>query len=170
MHTCVTSTHHHFLLRVTREAPYVSVDSEVSFGCYRTHVPFRKNILKKSASNMHAENTLDNSWLGHCLALDKFGQTASSSQTAASSLGECEVKWSCSSVSDSLRPPWTVAYQAPQSMKFSRQEYWSGLPFPASGDLAHLGSNPGLPCCRQRLHHLSRQGSPKPSRLGSCEE
>ena len=27
--------------------------------------------------------------------------------------------------------PWTVAYQAPQSMKFSRQEYWSGLPFPS---------------------------------------
>ena len=31
--------------------------------------------------------------------------------------------------------PWTVAYQAPQSMEFSRQEYWSGLPFPSPGDL-----------------------------------
>ena len=31
--------------------------------------------------------------------------------------------------------PWTVAYQAPQSMGFSRQEYWSGLPFPSPGDL-----------------------------------
>ena len=29
---------------------------------------------------------------------------------------------------------WTVAHQAPLSMGFSRQEYWSGLPFPASGD------------------------------------
>ena len=37
---------------------------------------------------MHAENTLDNFWLGHCLALDKFEQTASSSQTSASSVGE----------------------------------------------------------------------------------
>ena len=31
--------------------------------------------------------------------------------------------------------PWTVAHQAPLSMEFSRQEYWSGLPFPSSGDL-----------------------------------
>ena len=36
--------------------------------------------------------------------------------------------------------PWTVAYQAPLSMGFSKQEYWSGLPFPSSGDL----SNPGI--------------------------
>ena len=31
--------------------------------------------------------------------------------------------------------PWTVAHQAPPSMEFSRQEYWSGLPFPSPGDL-----------------------------------
>ena len=31
--------------------------------------------------------------------------------------------------------PWTVAHQAPPSMEFHRQEYWSGLPFPSSGDL-----------------------------------
>ena len=31
--------------------------------------------------------------------------------------------------------PWTVACQAPLSMEFSRQEYWSGLPFPSPGDL-----------------------------------
>ena len=31
--------------------------------------------------------------------------------------------------------PWTVAYQAPPSMEFSRQEYWNGLPFPSPGDL-----------------------------------
>ena len=38
--------------------------------------------------------------------------------------------------------PWTVAYQAPPSMEFSRQEYWSGLPFPSPGDL----SDPGIEC------------------------
>ena len=37
-------------------------------------------------------------------------------------------------VSNSLRPPWTVAHQAPLSMGFSRQEYWSELPFPSPGD------------------------------------
>ena len=37
---------------------------------------------------------------------------------------------------------WTVAYQAPSSMEFSRQEYWSGLPFPSPGDLPDLGIEP----------------------------
>ena len=35
--------------------------------------------------------------------------------------------------------PWTVAHQAPLSMGFSRQEYWSGLPFPPPGDLPDAG-------------------------------
>ena len=42
-------------------------------------------------------------------------------------------------------PPWTVAHQAPPSMGFSRQEYWSGLPFPSSGDLLNPGIEPGSP-------------------------
>ena len=41
--------------------------------------------------------------------------------------------------------PWTVAYQAPPSMEFSRQEYWSGLPFPSSGDLPDPGIEPRSP-------------------------
>ena len=41
--------------------------------------------------------------------------------------------------------PWTVARQAPLSMGFSRQEYWSGLPFPSPGDLPHLGIEPPSP-------------------------
>ena len=47
--------------------------------------------------------------------------------------------------------PWTVAYQAPLSMGFSRQEYWSGLPFPSPGDLPTQGLNPGLPHRGQTL-------------------
>ena len=47
--------------------------------------------------------------------------------------------------------PWTVAHQAPPSMEFSRQEYWSGLPFPSPRDLpdsdgkasAHNAEDPG---------------------------
>ena len=41
--------------------------------------------------------------------------------------------------------PWTVACQAPLSMEFSRQEYWSGLPFPSPGDLPDIGIAPGSP-------------------------
>ena len=38
--------------------------------------------------------------------------------------------------------PWTVALQAPLPMEFSRQESWSGLPFPPPGDLPHPGIKP----------------------------
>ena len=41
--------------------------------------------------------------------------------------------------------PWIVAYQAPPFMGFSRQEYWSGLPFPSPGDLPNLGIEPVSP-------------------------
>ena len=40
---------------------------------------------------------------------------------------------------------WTVAHQAPLSMGFSRQEYWSGLPFPSPGDLPDAGIKPRSP-------------------------
>ena len=41
--------------------------------------------------------------------------------------------------------PWTVAYEVPPSIEFSRQEYWSWLPFPSSGNLPHPGIEPGSP-------------------------
>ena len=41
--------------------------------------------------------------------------------------------------------PWTVAYQAPPTLEFSRQEYWSGLPFPSPGDLHDPGIEPRSP-------------------------
>ena len=41
--------------------------------------------------------------------------------------------------------PWTVAYQASPSMGFSRQEYWSGLPFPSPGNLSKPGIKPRSP-------------------------
>ena len=51
----------------------------------------------------------------------------------------------CSVVSSSLLPPWTVAHQAPLPMQFSRQEYWSGLPFISPGYLPNPGMEPGSP-------------------------
>ena len=44
-----------------------------------------------------------------------------------------------------MSDPWTVARQAPLSMGFSRQEYWSGLPFPSPGDLPGPGIEPRSP-------------------------
>ena len=63
-------------------------------------------------------------------------------------------------MSDCLWPPWTVAPQAPLSMGFSRQEYWSMLLFTSPGDLPNPGIKPrSLLHCRQILYHLSYQGS-----------
>ena len=45
-------------------------------------------------------------------------------------------------MSNSLETLWTAAHQAPLSMGFSRQEYWSGLSFPPPGDLPNLGIEP----------------------------
>ena len=64
-------------------------------------------------------------------------------------------------VSDSLQPPWTVARQDPLSMEFSKQEYWSGLPFLSPGGLPNQVSNLGLLLCRQIFYCLSHQGSPE---------
>ena len=44
-----------------------------------------------------------------------------------------------------LTTPWTLACQAPLSMGFHRQEYWSGLPFPSPGDLLNPGIKPRSP-------------------------
>ena len=59
-----------------------------------------------------------------------------------------------------LATPWTAACKAPPEMEFSRQEYWSGLLFPSSGDLPDPGSEPGLLHCRKILYQLSYWGSP----------
>ena len=48
-------------------------------------------------------------------------------------------------MSDSFATLWTVAHQAPLSMGFSKQEYWSGLPFPSLGDLPDPGIEPASP-------------------------
>ena len=51
--------------------------------------------------------------------------------------------------------PWTVACQAPLSMEFSRQEYWSGLSFPFPGDRPDPGIEPGSPAFQAVLYCLS---------------
>ena len=56
--------------------------------------------------------------------------------------------------------PWTVVYQAPQSMEFSRQEYWSGLPFLSPGDLPNPGIEPGSSAL-QTLDRSEPPGKPK---------
>ena len=86
-------------------------------------------------SSLGAENTICNIYVYVCVCV----------QVSA-----------CSVVS--LCDPIDCSPQAPLSMGFSRQEHWSGFPFPPPGDL----SNPGLHCKPIFFfYHLSHQGSPK---------
>ena len=62
--------------------------------------------------------------------------------------------------------PWTVAYQGPRSMGFSRQEYWSGLPFPSPGYLPNPGIEPGSPALQTDVLPSEPLGKPD-ERLGS---
>ena len=66
-----------------------------------------------------------------------------------------------------LETPRTVTYQAPPSMGFSRQEHWSGLPFPSPGDLPNPGIEPGSPALQ--VDSLLSETPGKPGvRLGSA--
>ena len=56
-----------------------------------------------------------------------------------------EVKVKLLSCDRLFATPWTVAHQAPPSMGFSRQEYWSGVPFPSPEDLPNPEIKPGSP-------------------------
>ena len=77
-------------------------------------------------------------------------------------------------MSDSMSP-WTVAYEALQSIEFSRQEYWSGLPFPSPGDLPDPGIKPGSPALQADALPSEPPGKLQARRrlnnklLGKCE-
>ena len=69
----------------------------------------------------------------------------------------------CSVVSDSLRPPLVCSPPGSLFRGFSRQEYWTGLPFPSPGDLPDPGNEPKSLALQADLflfYHLSHQGSP----------
>ena len=65
--------------------------------------------------------------------------------------------------------PWTVAYQAPLSMGFSSQEYWSGLPCPPPGDLPSPGIEPRSPALQVDSLLSKPPGKTKNTRVGSVQ-
>ena len=75
---------------------------------------------------------------------------------------ECEVKKWTEVVQSFpiLYDPMDCSYQAPSSMEFSRQENWSGLPFPSPGDLPDAGIEPGCPTLQAETYHLCHQERP----------
>ena len=61
--------------------------------------------------------------------------------------------------------PWTGAYQAPPSMGFSRQEYWSGVPLPSSREFMALGIIPRNKCFTEKKNHTLHHHTDKMSQL-----
>ena len=59
--------------------------------------------------------------------------------------------------------PWTVAHQAPLFLGFSRQEYWSGMPFPSPGDLPNPGIKPRSPAVQADAVPSEPPGKPERS-------
>ena len=79
---------------------------------------------------------------------------------------ESEVAQSCLTLCDL----WTVAHQAPPSMGFSRQEYWSGLPFPSPGDLSDPGIEPRSPTLQADALTSAPPGKPLNTRIQSLRK
>ena len=66
-----------------------------------------------------------------------------------------------------LETPWTVAHQAPLSIGFSRQAYWSGLPFPSPRDLPNPGVEPRSPALQADSLPAELLGKPKVAETGT---
>ena len=64
-------------------------------------------------------------------------------------------------MSDSFVTPMDYTFQVPLSIEISRQEYWSGLPFPSPGDLLDPRLKPAYPALQADSLPLSHQGSPE---------
>ena len=73
----------------------------------------------------------------------------------------CCLKWKSLSQVQLSETPWTVACQSPMSMGCSRQEYWSGLPFPSPGDLPNPGIKPTFPTLQVDSLPSEPPGKPK---------
>ena len=113
----------------------------------RTHTHIqRRTIIFLFFSSLYLQlsdeiwsSSLNTQWQ-HCLKL---------------STAECEIIQLCPTLC------WTVAFQAPPSMGFSRQEYWSGLPFPSTGDLPNPGLEPRFPTLQADTLPSEPPGKPK---------
>ena len=93
---------------------------------------------------------------GDCPPLAVFHPTSDPSRVTILSCGRM---LSHTDVSDSATP-WTAALEAPLSMGFSRQEYWSGLPFPPPGDLPDSGIEPLSPALSDGFFATELPGKP----------
>ena len=107
--------------------------------CHNYGSPHALESLLPSERSHHSEKLVPHTYRGpRSLQLEK---APAQRQTGAAKKQTVDLfLLSCSVVSDSFATPWAEAHQVPLSMGFTRQKYWSGLPFPSPGDLP----NPGI--------------------------
>ena len=116
------------------------IDVFLEFSCFFYDPMDVGNLISGSSSFPKSSLKSESSWFTYYWSLAWI--------ILSITLLEYEVKWSELKLLSRVRlfaTPWTVAYQASQSMEFSRHEYWSGLPFPSPGDLPNPGIEPWSP-------------------------
>ena len=115
---------------------------------------FLGRFLENSRQSKFLESNLEWSWTGYFHFISQVREKGEYKEIQ-------HWKWKCYSLSRVrlFVTPWAVARQAPLSMGFSRQEHWSGLPFPSPEDLPDPVIEPRSPTLQQILHLLSHQGS-----------
>ena len=135
-------------------------------------VSWARNIEKQTWSGIwQAKTILNHEALGEvrlCLWLTPSGLWGLyiAPGNWLSQLCESEVAQSCPTLCD----PWTEAHQAPPSLGFSRQEYWSGLPFPSPGDLPNPGIEPRSPTLQADALTSAPPGKPLNTRIQSLRK
>ena len=95
-------------------------------------------ILERIACPFHRGTSLPRNWTSVSCIAGRFFTSWATREVCGCSISEV-------SRVQLMATPWTVAHQAPPSMGFSRQEYWSGMPFPSPGDLPDSGIEPRSP-------------------------
>ena len=110
------------------------------------NLPVRMDIPGSGKNEIWSSQTLNPVDISPALMLHRiFSTTGKNSQTFSPWLLWLSEWVKSLSHVQLFATPWTVAQQAPPSMGFSRQEYWSGLPFPSPGDLPDPGIEPRSP-------------------------
>ena len=95
--------------------------------------------------------------MNHMKFIRAFCSSQQDSPSGQTSQPESNLYISCSV----FATPWTITCQVPLSMGFSRQEHWSGLPFPSPGDLPNPGIKPGSPTLQVDSLPAEPPGKPK---------
>ena len=109
---------------------------------------FHSNVIRNSmvVQRLGVQSFLSGAWVWFSTRKLSF-KLHSTAKTMTTTKQHCDCVCLCELLSHvwHFASPWTVAHKAPLSMEFSRQEYWSGLPFPSPGDLLDPGIKTGSP-------------------------